>query len=245
MENFILDMRVSSKLINFLAFHPNLHILVSDGCFYENGMFSASPAVDIKALEQIFRHKVLRVLLAKGKIIQGMISLLDKWRHTGFNVYYGPRVLPWQKKSMEGLPLYIILALSPRNLRFIILKPDRWNTNQRTVLKKRCLTHWSDWRPCAVTCSTRASRWPVIMDLPSLDTGDLGGERKTHYRKNRERHRDRVIGGRGRVFFTPGQGRARAVWLHGPCGLQAWGGSCHDRAVCGPDSTFGHGCGDA
>jgi hypothetical protein len=135
-ENFILDMRVSSKLINFLAFHPHLHILVSDECFYENGMFSVSPAVDIKALEQIFRHKVLRMLLAKGKIIQGMISLLDKWRHKGFNAYYGPRVLPWQKKSMEGLLLYIILAPSPRNVRFIILKPDRWNTSQRTVLKK-------------------------------------------------------------------------------------------------------------
>jgi hypothetical protein len=76
------------------------------------------------------------MLLAKGKIIQGMISLLDKWRHKGFNAYYGPRVLPWQKKSMEGLLLYIILAPSPRNVRFIILKPDRWNTSQRTVLKK-------------------------------------------------------------------------------------------------------------
>ena len=31
---------------DFLAFHPHLHILVSDGCFYENGMFSVGPAVN-------------------------------------------------------------------------------------------------------------------------------------------------------------------------------------------------------
>jgi hypothetical protein len=51
-----------------LGFHPHLHILVSDGCFHKNGMFSVSPAIDAKALEQIFRHKVLKMLLAKGKI---------------------------------------------------------------------------------------------------------------------------------------------------------------------------------
>ena len=69
-----------------------MHILVSDGCFHKNGLFSASPAIDANALEQIFRHKVLKMLLAKGKITQDMIALLDKWRHTGFNVFSGPRI---------------------------------------------------------------------------------------------------------------------------------------------------------
>ena len=95
---------------NLLGFHPHLHILVSDGCFYENGMFAVSPAVDIKALEQIFRHKVLKMLLSKGKITRDMITLLDKWRHTGFNVFSGPRILPRNEKSMENLARYIIRA---------------------------------------------------------------------------------------------------------------------------------------
>ena len=60
-----------------LGFHPHLHILVSDGCFHKNGMFSVSPAIDANALEQIFRHKVLKMLLAKCKITQDMIALLD------------------------------------------------------------------------------------------------------------------------------------------------------------------------
>jgi hypothetical protein len=54
-----------------------LHFLVSDGCFHKNGIFSVSPAIDANALEQIFRHKVLKMLLAKCKITQDMIALLD------------------------------------------------------------------------------------------------------------------------------------------------------------------------
>ena len=73
-------------------------------------MFSVSPTADTKALEQIFRHKVLKMLLAKGKITQDMIMLLDKWRHTGFNVFFGPRILPRQEESMETLARYIIRA---------------------------------------------------------------------------------------------------------------------------------------
>jgi len=79
---------------DFLGYHPHLHILFSDGCFHENGMFTVSPTIDTKALEQLFRHKVLKMLLAKGKITQDMIKLLDKWRHTGFNVFCGRRILP-------------------------------------------------------------------------------------------------------------------------------------------------------
>ena len=91
-----------------VGFHPHLHILVSDDCFHENGLFSVSPTVDTKNLEQIFRHKVLKMLLAKGKITQDMIALLDKWRHTGFNVFSGPRILLRNEKSMENLARYII-----------------------------------------------------------------------------------------------------------------------------------------
>ena len=49
-------------------------------------------------------------LLEKGKITQDMISLLDKWRHTGFNVFSGPRTLPRNEKSMENSARYLIRA---------------------------------------------------------------------------------------------------------------------------------------
>jgi len=95
---------------DFLGFNPHLHIFISDGCFHENGMFSVASHIDTNVLEQIFRHMVLKMLLSKGKINRDVITLLDKWRHTGFNVFCGQRILPWQKRSMENLARYIIRA---------------------------------------------------------------------------------------------------------------------------------------
>lgn len=95
---------------DFLGFNPHLHVLISDGCFNENGMFFVSHAIETDALEKIFRHMVLKVLLAKGKSSPDVITPLDKWPHTGFNAYCGPRILPWQESSMENLARYIIRA---------------------------------------------------------------------------------------------------------------------------------------
>jgi hypothetical protein len=95
---------------DFLGFNPHLHVLISDGCFHENGMFSVSPTIDTGVLEKIFRHIVLKMLLGKCKISPDVIALMDKWRHTGFNVFCGRRILPRQKRSMENLARYIIRA---------------------------------------------------------------------------------------------------------------------------------------
>jgi hypothetical protein len=66
---------------------------VTDGCFYGNkGMFRVAPPLELKAklhvhkkLEAIFRHKVFRMLLNKGKITKELIAMLSTWRHSGFN----------------------------------------------------------------------------------------------------------------------------------------------------------------
>jgi hypothetical protein len=47
---------------------------------------------------------VLKMLLANGKISPDAVALLDKWRHTGFNAYCGPRILPWQKIQWKIWP---------------------------------------------------------------------------------------------------------------------------------------------
>ncbi len=78
---------------DFLGFKPQLHIFISDGCFHASDLFTVAPAFDTKALEKIFRHKVLKMLLAKGKITADLIALMDKWRHSGFNVYKGEQMV--------------------------------------------------------------------------------------------------------------------------------------------------------
>ena len=51
-----------------LGVHSYLYILVSDGCYHENGVFTVCTATDTKALQQLFQHKNLKMLLVKGKI---------------------------------------------------------------------------------------------------------------------------------------------------------------------------------
>jgi len=50
------------------------------------------------------------MLLAKDKITQDMIALLDKWRHTGFNGYAGSRISPRDENFLENLARHIIGA---------------------------------------------------------------------------------------------------------------------------------------
>ena len=90
------------------CFHPHLHVLATDGAFYGKGLFRVAPRFHLKDLETLFRYKVLRMLLAKGKITQEIIQLMDRWRYSGFNVYCGPRIHPGEKKSLERLAAYLI-----------------------------------------------------------------------------------------------------------------------------------------
>ncbi len=95
---------------DFLGFNPHCHVLIADGCFYGNGMFRVAPPLELKKLEAIFRHKVLRMLIAKGKITREMIALLPGWRHSGFHVFCGRRILPKEETALENLARYIIRA---------------------------------------------------------------------------------------------------------------------------------------
>lgn len=95
---------------DFLGWHPHLHILCTDGCFYGNGMFRVAPLFESKHLEAIFRHKVFKMLLSKGKITQDLVDMVMNWRHSGFNVFCGPRIQPGDEKAMENLARYIIRA---------------------------------------------------------------------------------------------------------------------------------------
>jgi len=77
-------------------------------------MFRVAPPLELKKLlvpfrvEAIFRHKVFRMLLAKGKITGELIAMLSSWRHSGFHVFCGKRISPNNETAMEKLARYII-----------------------------------------------------------------------------------------------------------------------------------------
>ena len=50
------------------------------------------------------------MLLSRKKITEDLIEMMMGWRHSGFNVYCGPRIHPGEEQAMENLARYIIRA---------------------------------------------------------------------------------------------------------------------------------------
>jgi len=69
----VISIQTFGDLVNF---HPHLHCLVSDGCFMPNGWFYVLPEIDVKKLESLFRHKVLKLLRREKKISREWVEKL-------------------------------------------------------------------------------------------------------------------------------------------------------------------------
>ena len=64
---------------DFQNFHPHLHVLATDGCFYNDATFMVCPLPDTGALEKLFRYEVFKMLKAEGKITDVIIENLMNW----------------------------------------------------------------------------------------------------------------------------------------------------------------------
>jgi len=95
---------------DFLEFNCHLHIISTDGCFDENGVFIQGPIPNPKELEERFRYEILKMLKKEGKINEGVIENMMGWHHSGFNIYCGERILPYNEEGLEKLARYIIRA---------------------------------------------------------------------------------------------------------------------------------------
>ena len=50
------------------------------------------------------------MMLSKGKITEERVNMFMTWRHSGFNVFSGPRIQPGEEDAIENLARYIIRA---------------------------------------------------------------------------------------------------------------------------------------
>ena len=95
---------------NFANFHPHLHVLVTDGGFAADGTFYVLPKVSLSGMEQLFRHRVLKMMLRQGLITPERVRLLLSWRHSGFNIDGSVRVRAGDAKGRENISRYLIRA---------------------------------------------------------------------------------------------------------------------------------------
>ncbi|MFQ5904453.1 MAG: transposase [Candidatus Binatia bacterium] len=94
-----------------LNIHPHLHVLASDGGFDPEGNFYQLPSwLDMNRLAELFRHKVLRMLLSKGKITEALVENLLSWPHSGFHVHQGERIEADDRAGRERVAAYILRA---------------------------------------------------------------------------------------------------------------------------------------
>ncbi len=95
---------------DFLNFNPHLHIIATDGCFYDQDGFIVGPQPDPKALEQAFRLEVFKLPKKEGKITDTVIDNMLSWHHSGFNIFCSRPTDPGNQNGLERLGQYIIRA---------------------------------------------------------------------------------------------------------------------------------------
>ena len=64
---------------DFQNFHPHLHVLSTDGCFYNDAAFMVCPPPNTGDLEELFRYEVFNMLKAEGKINDVVIENMMNW----------------------------------------------------------------------------------------------------------------------------------------------------------------------
>ena len=95
---------------DYQNFNPHLHVIATDGCFYDNGGFAMGPEPRASDLEEAFRLEVFKMLKKEGKITDSIIENMMGWHHSGFNVYCGERIWPSNSEGLERLAQYIVRA---------------------------------------------------------------------------------------------------------------------------------------
>jgi hypothetical protein len=90
-------------------------------------MSRVAPSLEMTKLETIFRHKVFKMLLVKGKVTREMIAMLSNWSHSGFQVFCGQRLFPQDETAMINPARYnASCELGGQIINFHGCFPDGW-----------------------------------------------------------------------------------------------------------------------
>ena len=104
----------------YLDFHPHSHALVADGLFDREGRFhvmrageqgdktDAYLADNHAALEQLFRARVIAILLEARLLPLDRARMLRGCVHSGFQVHQSRRIAPNECQDMQRLTQYIV-----------------------------------------------------------------------------------------------------------------------------------------
>ncbi len=102
-------MVVSIQTYGDLAnWQPHLHALVCAGVFNRQGEFTPLALPPAGVGEELFRHRVIRMLVRQGRLEEDAGAGLLSWRHSGFSVHHAVRVEPHDTAGVARLCRYLV-----------------------------------------------------------------------------------------------------------------------------------------
>ena len=89
-------------------FHPHIHVLCSRGGWNASAQWVPVPYLDQRMAEQLFRHRVLRLLKREHLLSDERIDLLLSWRRSGFSADDSVRIPAGEGKTLEHVARYML-----------------------------------------------------------------------------------------------------------------------------------------
>jgi len=93
---------------DYLNFHPHIHAIATDGLFDRGGAFTPLPETQLRALRDLFRAKVFRLLVQRKLLSPALVHKFMQWKHSGFNLFRGDPVPGTHRAELESLAQYIL-----------------------------------------------------------------------------------------------------------------------------------------
>jgi hypothetical protein len=102
-----------------LRWNPHFHAIVLEGGFDDEGTFFYIPFSGLQSMVEVFRRRVIRLLVERELLNEVFARNLLSWKHSGFTIDNSVRI--FDESSQESLAEYI--ARPPISLKKIRYEP--------------------------------------------------------------------------------------------------------------------------
>jgi hypothetical protein len=104
---------------DMLRWNPHFHAIILEGGFDEEGTFFYIPFSGLQSMVEVFRRRVIKLLVERERLNEDFARNLLSWKHSGFSIDNSVRIL--DESSQERLAEYI--ARPPISLKKIRYEP--------------------------------------------------------------------------------------------------------------------------
>jgi hypothetical protein len=126
---------------DMLRWNPHFHAIVLEGGFDDEGTFYYIPFSGLDSMIEVFRRRVIGMLVNRGLLDVDLAENLLSWRHSGFSIDNSVRI--FDDQTRENLAEY--MARPPLSLKKIRHEPFKsrvlFHTTYSEYFKQICCEH--------------------------------------------------------------------------------------------------------